>query len=69
MEKNDFFYTIWRKQRELTLKDVSNHIHISVANLCRFERKKLKNPKAYEAIKKKYDSYIQEYEMGKIHAK
>lgn len=64
MEKNDFFYTIWRKQRELTLKDVSNHIQISVANLCRFERKKLKNPKAYEAIKKKYDSYIQEYEKA-----
>jgi len=62
MENNDFFYTVWRKQRELTLKDVSNHIHISVANLCRFERKKLKNPKAYEAIKKKYDNYIQEYE-------
>ena len=68
MKNNDFFYTIWRKQRELTLKDVSNHIHISVANLCRFERKKLKNPKAYEAIKKKYDSYIQEYEMRKANA-
>lgn len=64
MEKNDFFYTVWRKQRDLTLEDVSKHIHISVANLCRFERKKLKNSKAYEAIKKKYDSYIQEYEKA-----
>jgi len=64
MEKNDFFYTIWRKQRDLTLEDVSNHIHISIANLCRFERKKLKNQKAYEAIKKKYDSYIQEYDKA-----
>lgn len=68
MDYNDFFYTVWRKQRELTLKDVSKHIHISVANLCRFERKKLKNLKAYEAIKKKYDNYIQEYEMRKVNA-
>jgi len=64
MKNNDFFYTVWRKQRDLTLKDVSNQIHISISNLCKFERKKLKNPKAYEAIKKKYDSYIQEYEKA-----
>ena len=64
MKNNDFFYTVWRKQRDLTLENVSKHINISIANLCRFERKKLKNPKAYEAIKKKYDSYIQEYEKA-----
>jgi len=64
MKNNDFFYTVWRKQRDLTLEDVSNHIHISIANLCRFERKKLKNQKAYEAIKKKYDRYIQEYDKA-----
>ena len=69
MKNNDFFYTVWRKQRDLTLEDVSKHINISISNLCKFERKKLKNPKAYEAIKKKYDSYIQEYEMRKANDK
>lgn len=69
MKNNDFYYTIWRKQRDLTLEDVSQNINISIASLCKFERNKLKNQKAYEAIKEKYVNFIKQYEMSEGNAK
>ena len=62
MENNDFFYTVWRKQRDLTLEDISNHIHISIANLCRFERKKLTPQQKFEKMIKKWKKQVNDKE-------
>ncbi|SKA99924.1 hypothetical protein SAMN05443428_13911 [Caloramator quimbayensis] len=64
MENNDFYYTIWRKRRNVKLKEISQAIQISIPSLSRFERKKEINKDAYSYIKEKYDEFIKRYEMS-----
>ncbi|HHV64473.1 MAG TPA: helix-turn-helix transcriptional regulator [Peptococcaceae bacterium] len=68
MENNDFYYTFWRKKREIKLKEVSQAIGVAISSISRFERKKQINKDAYAFIKKKYDEFIKQYEMSEGNA-
>jgi predicted transcriptional regulator len=58
-------YKVWRKKHNIRLWDVAKYINLSESSISRWENNMRDIPIWKIEL---YDRFIQEYEMGKIHA-